>query len=149
VVATASDGELALEAVRRFKPDMLVVVEGLLGFSTPVMRQFYDVMVYLDPPEELRKVWKIKRDTSKRGYTVEQVQKELGRREPDSRDFIRPQRQYADIVTQFYTPLGITPEQAGAKLSSTCPRCARCRPINYFSSNPCSRNTSRSSMRNG
>jgi hypothetical protein len=28
-----------------------VIVEGLLGFSTPVMRQFYDVKVYLNPPE--------------------------------------------------------------------------------------------------
>lgn len=99
------------------KPTEFVVVEGLLGFSTPVMRQFYDVKVYLDPPEDLRKVWKIKRDTSKRGYTVEQVLKELEKREPDSRDFIRPQRQYADIVTQFYTPPGVLPEQAGSKLN--------------------------------
>lgn len=99
------------------KPKKFVVVEGLLGFSTPVMRQFYDVKVYLDPPEELRRVWKIRRDTTKRGYTVEQVLKELERREPDSRDFIRPQRQFADIVTHFYAPPGISPEQAGPSLN--------------------------------
>ncbi len=58
--------------------------------------------VYLSPPEEMRKVWKIKRDTTKRGYTAEQVLAELERREPDSRDFIRPQREYADIVVCFY-----------------------------------------------
>jgi phosphoribulokinase len=68
-------------------------VEGLLGFYTSVMRQFYDVKVYLNPPEDLRTVWKVKRDTSKRGYTPEQVLAELVKREPDSRDFHPPAAQ--------------------------------------------------------
>lgn len=83
-------------------PREFVIVEGLLGFHTPALRQFYDVKVFLDPPEDLRRLWKIRRDTSKRGYTAEQVLKELDRREADSRHFIRPQRQYADIVVRFY-----------------------------------------------
>ncbi len=74
------------------QPREFVIVEGLLGFHSAVMRQFYDVKVYLAPPEDLRRVWKIKRDTAKRGYNAEQVRKELEKREPDSRDFIRPQR---------------------------------------------------------
>lgn len=83
-------------------PREFVIVEGLLGFHTPAMRQFYDVKVFLDPPEHLRRLWKIKRDTSKRGYTAEQVWAELEKREADSRDFIRPQREFADIVVRFY-----------------------------------------------
>jgi len=83
-------------------PREFVIVEGLLGFHTSVMRQFYDVKVFLDPPEDLRRLWKIKRDTTKRGYTVEQVLIEMEKREPDSRNFIRPQRESADIVVQFY-----------------------------------------------
>ncbi|MFL5577626.1 MAG: phosphoribulokinase [Gemmatimonadaceae bacterium] len=90
------------------KPREFVIVEGLLGFSTPVLRQFYDVKVFLDPPEELRRQWKVKRDTTKRGYTTEQVLDELDKREPDSRDFIRPQRQYADVVARFHPPEGTT-----------------------------------------
>jgi phosphoribulokinase len=84
------------------QPREFVIVEGLLGCHTAAMRAFYDVKVFLDPPEDLRRQWKIKRDTTKRGYTPEQVLTELERREPDSRDFIRPQRQYADIVVRFY-----------------------------------------------
>lgn len=84
------------------QPQQFVIVEGLLGFHTAAMRQFYDVKVFLDPPEDLRRVWKIKRDTTKRGYTPEQVLAELERREPDSQRFIRPQRQFADIVIRFY-----------------------------------------------
>ncbi len=83
-------------------PSEFVIVEGLLGFHTEVMRQFYDVKVFLDPPEELRRAWKIKRDTAKRGYTAEQVLAELEKRESDSRNFIRPQREFADIVVRFY-----------------------------------------------
>jgi phosphoribulokinase len=42
---------------------------------------------------------------------------ELAKREADSRDFIRPQRQHADIVVQFCPPTGVAPEQAGADLN--------------------------------
>ena len=57
--------------------------------------------VYLAPPEELRRKWKVQRDCSRRGYTTDQVLAELDRREPDSEAFIRPQQRYADIVVSF------------------------------------------------
>jgi phosphoribulokinase len=97
-------------------PSEFVIVEGLLGFHTQAMRQFYDVKVFLDPPEELRRAWKIKRDTAKRGYTPEQVLAELERREADSRDFIRPQRAHADIVVRF-CPDGDRSDQADSHLN--------------------------------
>lgn len=99
------------------EPREFVIVEGLLGFHTPAMRQFYDVKVYLDPPEELRQLWKIKRDTTKRGYTVDQVMAELEVREPDSRSFIRPQREHADVVVRFYPQQGVADEQADSHLN--------------------------------
>ncbi len=100
------------------RPSEFVIVEGLLGCHSAVMRQFYDVKVYLDPPEDLRKAWKIKRDTATRGYTAEQVLAELEKREADSRDFIRPQREYADIVVRFYPPDGLDTERAGPNLNA-------------------------------
>ncbi|MBW4498403.1 MAG: phosphoribulokinase [Scytonema hyalinum WJT4-NPBG1] len=86
------------------KPNKFVIVEGLLGYSTRGARGCYDVKVYLAPPESLRAKWKVKRDTQKRGYTEEQVLEELKKREPDSEQFIRPQRQWSDIVVSFYPP---------------------------------------------
>lgn len=99
------------------QPREFVIVEGLLGFHTPVMRQFYDVRVYLDTPEDLRRVWKLRRDTSKRGYSVDQVLTELEMREADSRKFIRPQREHADLVVRFYPPEGADLEKAGEHLN--------------------------------
>jgi phosphoribulokinase len=99
------------------QPREFVIVEGLLGFHSVTMQQFYDVKVYLNPAEELRRQWKIKRDTSKRGYTPAQVLAELERREPDSREFIRSQRPSADIVVHFYPPRGTPIDQAGPRLN--------------------------------
>jgi phosphoribulokinase len=83
------------------KPHVFTVVEGLLGYHTPAMRECYDVRVYLAPPEDLRRKWKVQRDCSRRGYTTDQVLGELDRREPDSAAFIRPQERYADMVVSF------------------------------------------------
>jgi phosphoribulokinase len=79
-------------------PKRFTVIEGLLGYHTEEMRSAYDVRIYLDPPESLRRQWKVDRDCSKRGYTTDQVLADLDRREPDSEAFIRPQRRHADIV---------------------------------------------------
>ncbi len=98
-------------------PSEFVIVEGLLGFHTEVMRQFYDVKVFLDPPEDLRRQWKIKRDTTKRGYTAEQVLVEMEKRESDSRNFIRPQREFADIVVRFYPDSTVASDPADAHLN--------------------------------
>ena len=82
-------------------PARFTIVEGLLGYYTADMRESYDVRVFLGPPEEIRRGWKVQRDCSRRGYTTDQVLAELDRREPDSEAFIRPQRRYADIVVSF------------------------------------------------
>ncbi|HEX8155988.1 MAG TPA: phosphoribulokinase [Solirubrobacteraceae bacterium] len=80
------------------QPERFTVVEGLLGYYTEEMREAYDVRVYLDPPESLRRQWKVDRDCTKRGYTTDEVLADLDRREPDSAAFIRPQRLHADMV---------------------------------------------------
>lgn len=94
----------AFDPPEYIKPSKFVIMEGLLGYATRGVRESYDVKVYLAPPESLRAQWKIKRDTMKRGYTEEQVRAELEKREPDSEEFIRPQRKTADVVVTFYPP---------------------------------------------
>jgi phosphoribulokinase len=59
------------------------------------------VRVFLDPPEDLRRKWKVQRDCSRRGYTTDQVLDELDRREADAETHVRPQRRHADIVISF------------------------------------------------
>ena len=101
------------------KPKQFTLIEGLLGYHTPELRDCYDVRVFLAPPEELRRQWKVQRDCSRRGYTTDQVLEELDRREPDSELYIRPQQRWADIVVSFHA--------RAATRSTSTPRssCAR------------------------
>ncbi len=93
-------------------PKPFTVVEGLLGYYSESLRDSYDVRIYLAPPEELRRKWKVQRDTSRRGYTTDQVLAELDKREPDSAEFIRPQERHADMVVAFQPPEGDSDAEA-------------------------------------
>jgi phosphoribulokinase len=99
------------------EPSQFVIVEGLLPLHTRLARACFDATVYLDPPENIRRGWKVRRDTAERGYTAEQVLAELERREPESATFIRPQRAFADIVISF-APLTGRAVPAGTPLSA-------------------------------
>ncbi|HET7486439.1 MAG TPA: phosphoribulokinase [Acidimicrobiales bacterium] len=90
-----------LDRPEYIEPREFVIIEGLLPLHTKVLRHCFDIAVYLDPPEEIRVAWKLKRDINKRGYTEDQVRAELRKREPESSEFIRPQRAHADIVVRF------------------------------------------------
>src|SRR6476659_7885240 len=85
-------------------PGRFLIVEGLLGYHTDALRDCFDIRVFLDPPESLRRRWKVVRDCSRRGYTTNQVLDELDRRERDSNQYIRPQRHHADMVVRFADP---------------------------------------------
>lgn len=100
------------------EPREFVIVEGLLPLHTKTSRSAFDISVYLDPPEEIRIAWKLKRDTSKRGYTEDEVRRDLEKREPESEEFIRPQRAHADIVIRF-APIEERNETADDPLSAT------------------------------
>lgn len=100
------------------EPREFVVVEGLFPLYSKLARACADITVYLDPPEGLRRQWKVRRDTSERGYTEEQVLHDLDAREPDSAEHIRPQRAHADIVVRF-SPIEERGEAADAPPSAT------------------------------
>jgi len=100
----------------RVDPSQFAVVDGLLGYYTDELRRLYDVRLFLAPPEELRRQWKVQRDCSRRGYTTDQVLAELDRREPDSEAFIRPQQRYADIVVSFLPTAGSDQDRLDAEV---------------------------------
>jgi phosphoribulokinase len=99
------------------EPREFVIVEGLLPLHTRLAQAAFDITVYLDPPEEIRREWKIRRDTRERGYSVEAAEAELARRDPESESFIRPQRRWADIVVRF-APVAGRDDPAGTPLSA-------------------------------
>jgi phosphoribulokinase len=97
------------------KPTEYIIIEGLLAFYTKEMRDVFDVRVFLDPEENLRRRWKVLRDTTKRGYTPEQVLADIEQREWDSANHIHPQRAFADTIVRFYSEE--TPQQSDSHLN--------------------------------
>ena len=66
-------------------PGRFAVIEGLLGYHTPQLRDACDVRVYLAPPEELRRQWKVRRAArSKRSIPGENIPAACGRSSPRS-----------------------------------------------------------------
>lgn len=99
------------------EPKEFIIIEGLLAYYTKAMRRNFDVKVYLAPEEELRIRWKIKRDTTKRGYTPDEVRASLAKRVHDTRNFIQPQQPYADMIVTFCRPPGHQ-EEIGTHLNA-------------------------------
>lgn len=99
------------------EPKPIVIIGGLFPFFTQELRDVFDLKVYLDPDEELKRTWKIQRDAGRRGYTIEQVMKEIEARQEDIRKHIEPQKEYADIIIRFFLPNGPGGAQDLARLN--------------------------------
>jgi uridine kinase len=75
-----------------------IIASGLHALYLPILRECYNLSIFLDIDEDLRRHFKIERDVHKRGHTLEKVIASFVRREPDSARFIRPQAGHADLV---------------------------------------------------
>jgi uridine kinase len=80
------------------KSNDIIIASGLHALYLPILRECYDLSIYLDIDEDLRTYFKVQRDVNKRGYTIERVLDALTKRKPDSERFIRPQAAFADMI---------------------------------------------------
>ncbi len=96
----------------------VVVVQGLHPFLVPGIRALFDLKVWLDPETALKHAWKIQRDVARRGYTEDEVRREIVARERDVAAFIDPQRRHADLVVRFYRPSGRDDEHLSVRITT-------------------------------
>ena len=75
-----------------------IIASGLHALYLPILRECFNLKVYLDIDEGLRRHFKLKRDVGQRGHTVARVLNAFDKREADSARFIRPQAAYADLI---------------------------------------------------
>jgi len=90
----------------RVTPREIVVIRGLFPLFDARMRAAFDVRIWLDPQEELKWAWKVKRDCTQRGYSVPEVIRQIVERRGDYLRYIAPQKAFADLVVQFHPPAG-------------------------------------------
>jgi phosphoribulokinase len=87
--------------LRTLEPEEVVVVRGLLGFPTEELRACYDLTVFLYPEPNLLFRWKLRRDTKSRGYDEAEVLKSIARHLLDSKLYVLPQADRADLVVRY------------------------------------------------
>jgi uridine kinase len=77
-----------------------VIASGLHALLISDMNRQASLAVYLEMAEDLRAKLKIERDTTRRGHSPEHVLRSIEGRLADSKKYIQPQRNLADLVVR-------------------------------------------------
>jgi uridine kinase len=80
-------------------PLNLVIFEGIMVFVDPRVRELLDLKLYVDTPDDIRFIRRLKRDITERGRTVESVITQyLDVVRPGHLEFVEPTKAYADLI---------------------------------------------------
>ncbi|HLE63480.1 MAG TPA: uridine kinase [Pyrinomonadaceae bacterium] len=88
-----------LKETRRVEPKPIVIVEGILIFTDPRLLEHMDLKVFVDTPDDIRFIRRLRRDIAERGRTVESVNEQyLATVRPMHMQFVEPSKRYADVI---------------------------------------------------
>ena len=80
-------------------PAKVVIVEGILIFQDPALREMFDIKIFVEADADVRILRRCLRDVEDRGRTLQSVVKQyLTTTKPMHEQFVEPSRKYADIV---------------------------------------------------
>ena len=84
---------------KRVEPLPVVLVEGILIFCEPVLRDLLDFKIYVDTDADIRLIRRLGRDMAERGRTVQDVLRQyLESVRPMHLEFVEPSKRWADII---------------------------------------------------
>jgi uridine kinase len=84
---------------RRVEPQPVILIEGILIFVEPVLRDLLDFKIYVDTDADIRLIRRLGRDMSERGRTVQDVLRQyLETVRPMHLEFVEPSKRWADII---------------------------------------------------
>jgi uridine kinase len=84
---------------RRVELAPVILVEGILVFVEPELRDLFDVKLYVDSDADVRFIRRLRRDIIERGRTVESVcEQYLATVRPMHLEFVEPSKRYADVI---------------------------------------------------
>jgi len=81
------------------EPHQVILVEGILVFVEPELRDMFDVKIYVDTPPDIRFIRRLQRDIQERGRSMESViqQYETTVR-PMHEEFVETSKRFADVI---------------------------------------------------
>ncbi len=91
-------------------PKKVVIVEGILIFSNPALRDLFDIKVFVHADSDERLIRRIKRDIAERGRDLTEVlDRYQDTLKPMHQQFIESTKEYADIIipNNKYNTVGI------------------------------------------
>lgn len=92
----ARDGDACLRVDSGIR---ILVLEGILLFHEPELRDLMDIKVYMDTPLDVSFIRRLRRDITERGRTVECVLDQYATTvRPMFTQFIEPSKRHADII---------------------------------------------------
>jgi uridine kinase len=94
-----------------FVPKPVVIVEGILIFAEPRILDLLDVRVFVDTPDDVRLMRRLRRDIIERGRTFERTLEQYERTiRPMHFEFVEPSKRHADIIIPEGSNTGVTVE---------------------------------------
>jgi len=83
----------------RVEPRDVILMEGILLFVEPRLRDLFDLKIFVDTEADVRFIRRLQRDLDMRGRTVDSViEQYLNTVRPMHFDFVEPSKRYADII---------------------------------------------------
>ena len=77
----------------------VILVEGILLFAEPALRELFDVKIFVDTDSDLRFIRRLQRDISERGRTTDTViHQYMTTVRPMHLEFVEPSKRYADVI---------------------------------------------------
>jgi uridine kinase len=83
----------------RVEPRRVLLVEGILLFVEPRLRELFDLKIFVDTEADVRFIRRLRRDVETRGRSLDSViDQYLSTVRPMHFDFVEPSKRYADII---------------------------------------------------
>lgn len=88
-----------LPETRRLDPQPVVLLEGILIFAEPVLRERMQIKLFVDTDADLRFIRRLQRDINERGREAASViEQYLTTVRPMHLEFVEPSKRYADLI---------------------------------------------------
>lgn len=87
------------EGTVKIEPAKIVIVEGILLFAVPEIREMFDMKIFVDTDADEMILRRIERDMNERGRSFESVKEQyLTTVKPMFLEFCEPSKRYADVI---------------------------------------------------
>ena len=84
---------------RKIVPARVIIVEGILVFTEPALREQLDIKIFVDTDSDIRLIRRIRRDLEQRGRTFQSVRDQYyATVRPMHIEHVEPSKRWADLI---------------------------------------------------